>query len=181
LLVKDGLYLQIDNENITNIMETKNLGLVKAMFVQPTSPVRTDVWWYDTINAILKYWDAGTLQWKQVTAGGGGASVTYTQISIPANSSIDISIGLASAVKALLVEYVGERGALAVEGCGRCLISGSSPYAVMTDEQGDSATIGITYYVVTSGANLVLRVIADNSSTYAYNFSYRIETKPKYV
>lgn len=161
-------------------METKNLGLVKAIFVQSTSPVRTDVWWYDTINNLLKYWDVGLLTWTEVVGGGGGSTVTYTQISIPANSSIDIAVGLITAVRAAIIEYVGERGTLYVEGVGRCLISGTSPYAVTTDEQGDTDTIGITYEIVTSGANLVLRVTTDVSSVDSYNFSYKIEIKPKF-
>jgi hypothetical protein len=44
-------------------METKNLGVVKSIFVQSTSPVRTDVWWYDTINNVLKYWDIVSTRW----------------------------------------------------------------------------------------------------------------------
>ena len=160
-------------------METKNLGLVKAIFIQSTSPVRTDVWWYDTVNNLLKYWDVGLLTWKQVTGGGGGSPATYTQVSIPANSSLDITIGLTSDIRAGIIEYAGERGALNVEGVGRFLISGTSPYTVTTDEQGDA--MGVTYAVVESGANLVLRVAVDNSDGNAFNFSYLISTKPKYV
>jgi hypothetical protein len=160
-------------------METKNLGLVKAIFIQSTSPVRTDVWWYDTLNSLLKYWDVGLLQWKEVTGGGGGGgSVTYTQISIPANSNLDVVIGLTSVIRGLILEYVGERGSLYVEGVGRCLISGTSPYTVTTDEQGDS--MGVEYEVIESGSNLALRILVDNSSSDIYNFSYRIETKPKF-
>jgi hypothetical protein len=157
-------------------METKNLGLVKAIFTQSTSPVRTDVWWYDTVNSVLKYWDTGSLTWEVVT--GGGISFTYTQISVAANSNTDILLGLTSTIRGAIIEYVGERGVLYVEGQGRCLISGSSPYTVNTDELGND--VGVTYQVLESGSNLVLRVTVDNSTTDAFDFSYRIEIKPKY-
>ena len=159
-------------------METKNLGLVKAIFTQSTSPVRTDVWLYDTVNSVLKYWDTGSLTWGVVTDGGGSVSLTYTKINISANSNVDILIGLISAVRGVVVEYVGERGTLYVEGVGRCLVSGSSPYTVNTDELGDD--VGVTYQVLESGSNLVLRVAVDNSTADAFDFSYRIEIKPKY-
>ena len=48
-------------------METKNLGLVKSVFVQSTSPVRVDVWWYDTINGVIKYYDIETASWVSAT------------------------------------------------------------------------------------------------------------------
>ena len=160
-------------------METKNLGLVKSIFVQSTSPVRTDVWWYDTVNSLLKYWDVGLLEWKEVTGSGGGGIVTYTQVSIPSNTYLDIAIGLIAAVRGGIIEYVGERGSLNVEGVGRFLVSGSAPYSVTTDEQGDS--VGVTYEVIESGANLVLRVTVDNSDGNSFNLNYRIENKPKYV
>jgi hypothetical protein len=160
-------------------METKNLGLVKAMFTQPTSPVRTDVWWYDTINSLLKYWDIGLLQWKEVTAGGGGGTPdVYVQVSIPANSYLDIVVGLKSAVLGVVIEYAGQRGALNVEGIGRCLIASTSPYSVTTDELGDA--MGVTYEVQDSSANLVLRVSVDNSDVNQFKFSYKITTKPKF-
>jgi hypothetical protein len=44
-------------------METKNLGQVKSIFRQSTSPVRTDVWWFDTVNNVLKYWDITSAMW----------------------------------------------------------------------------------------------------------------------
>jgi hypothetical protein len=159
-------------------METKNLGLVKAIFTQSASPIRTDVWWYDTINSILKYWDVGSLTWKVVTGGGGDISFTYTQISVLSNLYTDILLGLTSAIRGVIIEYVGERGTLYVEGQGRCLISGSSPYTVTTDELGDNT--GVTYQVVESGLNLVLQVTVDNSDANAFDFSYRTEIKPKY-
>jgi uncharacterized protein (TIGR02145 family) len=44
-------------------METKNLGIVKSIFRQSTAPVRTDVWWFDTVNNVLKSWDTTLGQW----------------------------------------------------------------------------------------------------------------------
>lgn len=45
---------------------TKNLGLVKAIFRQSSSPSRVDVLWYDTINNLLKYYDTTLLSWESL-------------------------------------------------------------------------------------------------------------------
>ena len=47
-------------------MNTKNLGLVKAIFNQSTTPTRTDVLWYDSINGILKGYNNGTRAWLPI-------------------------------------------------------------------------------------------------------------------
>lgn len=43
--------------------ETKNLGLVKAIFKQSAAPIRTDVLWYDTSTNLMKYYDTIRLAW----------------------------------------------------------------------------------------------------------------------
>jgi len=47
-------------------METKNLGIVKAIFHQLTPPTRTDVLWYDTTNDILKIYSQVASKWLPV-------------------------------------------------------------------------------------------------------------------
>lgn len=75
-------------------METKNLGLVKAIFRQSTEPVRTDVLWYDTINNVLKIYDSVALKWlpKNTQLSGGLTDGT------PTNTEIDIVVGMTADV-----------------------------------------------------------------------------------
>ena len=76
-------------------METKNLGLVKSIFVQSTSPVRTDVWWYDTLHNVLKYWDVASSRWTNAINPILLANVTD---DIPTAAEITLAVGMTAAV-----------------------------------------------------------------------------------
>jgi hypothetical protein len=43
-----------------------NLGFVKPIFSQSTSPSRVDVWWYDTVNHVFKYFHTTKLMWVPI-------------------------------------------------------------------------------------------------------------------
>jgi len=70
---------------------SKNLGLVKAIFRQATSPVLTDVLWYDTVNKILKYFHTTTLTWRSLMRSQ--LTGTLTPIT-PTDEDITTVIGL---------------------------------------------------------------------------------------
>jgi hypothetical protein len=71
-------------------METKNLGLVKSIFRQSTPPDRTDVYWYDTINNIIKIYSNDTLKWIPNDHQFVGALTDNT----PTSAEISSVIGL---------------------------------------------------------------------------------------
>lgn len=72
-------------------MLTKNLGLVKSIFRQSTSPVRTDVLWYDTINNTLKAYNSNTLSWVPLQRSPLVGTLTE---DMPLSSEIDTTVGL---------------------------------------------------------------------------------------
>ena len=72
-------------------METKNLGLVKGLFKQTIPPTRTDVLWYDTLNNILKIYNASTMKWTPVEGKQIVASVTD---NAPTSEEIDSAVGM---------------------------------------------------------------------------------------
>ena len=72
-------------------MSTKNLGLVKVIFKQATSPMPTDVLWYDTINKILKYFDITILSWIPLYRSQLFGGLTA---NTPTNAEITTVIGL---------------------------------------------------------------------------------------
>jgi len=74
-------------------METKNLGLVKAIFKQSIPPTRTDVLWYDTINNVLNIYDIVGQRWLPRYSQLTGAVTD----GAPSNSEITAIIGLSAA------------------------------------------------------------------------------------
>jgi hypothetical protein len=70
--------------------QTKNLGLVKAIFRQSTQPNRTDVLWFDTLESVLKEYDIVTLKWLPHNIQFSGPLVD----GAPVTSQIDSIIGL---------------------------------------------------------------------------------------
>ena len=75
-------------------METKNLGLVKGLFSQSSEPDRTDVLWYDTINNVLKYYNAITLKWCPWLLQLSGALTD----GAPTSGEIDAVVGMSAVV-----------------------------------------------------------------------------------
>lgn len=73
-------------------MATKNLGLVKAIFRQSSSPSRTDVLWYDTVNSILKYYNTSLLSWETVAGESGVQEQVSGSVSVSGTpSAVEIS------------------------------------------------------------------------------------------
>ena len=76
-------------------MATKNLGLVKAIFRQSSSPSRTDVLWYDTEANVLKYYDTTTLSWKPIIGRSQKMVEGNTVVSgSPSQHEIYMAIGM---------------------------------------------------------------------------------------
>ncbi len=49
-----------------NDLEDEDLGLVKVIFRQNSTPVPIDVLWYDTTDGTLKYYESNTYTWRPV-------------------------------------------------------------------------------------------------------------------
>ena len=71
--------------------ETKNLGLVKAIFKQSATPVRTDIIWYDTSSSLLKYYDTIALKWMPLKRPQLSGSLTDDN---PLRTEISAIVGL---------------------------------------------------------------------------------------
>jgi len=70
--------------------QTKNLGLVKAIFRQTTTPTRTDILWYDTLNEVMKIYNHTSLKWVPLRLQLTGNVTDDT----PTSTEIDDIVGM---------------------------------------------------------------------------------------
>jgi hypothetical protein len=152
-------------------METKNLGFVKSIFRQTTSPVRTDVLWFDTINNVLRYWDTSALIWKVLTTSA------YTQITCPANVTTSIYIGSIASTIGVFGVCAGQRGVT-----GRTsgffwtalLDTDIDPLPIIPSSNSDSVDVSFAIARGEDG-NYYWQVAVGNSTTDPFYFTYRLE------